>query len=828
MLGGRYRIVELLGRGGMGEVYRAEDLLLAQRVALKFLPAELAGDSERMERLLAEVRLARQVSHPNVCRVYDVGEADGHHFFSMELVEGDDLASLLRLVGHFPGDKAIDLARQLCAGVAAAHACGVVHRDLKPANVLIDRRGRAHVADFGLALAGAASGAEANAGSPGYMAPEQLAGREATARSDLFALGAVLYEIFTGRRAYRADSLDELRRLVEEGPPPPPSGLVADIDPAVDRIIMRCLEREPANRPTSALAVAAALPGGDALAAALAAGETPSPELVAASGGEGTLAPLPALALAATALLLALVSAVAVSRSQLVRFLPMEKPPAYLDERAREILATLGHRSPVKAAVSTWSFDPLATRYLERHGKGAATWRPLASARIPVLWRLYRQSPEDYRTTSGFTSVSRNQPPVSVPGEAQLDLDPTGRLFGLVVVPPERPPNATPATEPRWHLLFDAAALPAGAFHEVPPDWTPPVAVDRQAAWVGEAPELPGVPLRLEAGAYQGTLVWLRTIGPWTQTVKERIAGRGASERLADALNAAFWLLMLAGVFVARRNLRLGRGDRRGAFRVAGWFFAAHTLVWTGQADHAHSLAGEWFIIQRDWGYNLFLAGLLWLGYVAVEPYLRRHWPEMLVSWSRLLAGRWTDPRLGRDVLIGVVLGALATLAEWSLVALPAWRSGQPIPPRWPLGDGYLLALVDQVVHSTLEVMLLTFALLSFLFVLRRRYLAMSALIFLFGALVTLQAGPAAWLAVVPAALFGCIIVIGLTRFGLLATAVGAVVSRLLVVTPWTGEANVWYAWETWVAIAVLVGAVAWGWRTVRAGQSLLVAALEA
>jgi serine/threonine-protein kinase len=745
----------------------------------------------------------------------------------MELVEGDDLATLLHLVGRFPGDKALDLARQICAGVAAAHACGVVHRDLKPANVLVDRRGRAHVADFGLALAGAASGAEAYAGSPGYMAPEQLAGREATVRSDLFALGAVLYELFTGRRAFRADSLPELRRLVEEGPPPRPSELVPGVDPAVERVIMRCLDREPANRPASALAIAAALPGGDPLAAALAAGETPSPELVAASGGEGTLAALPALTLAGSALLLALVAAFAVSSSQLVRFMPLDKPPAYLDERARELLVTLGHRELVTATVAAWSFDPTGMRYLEEHGKGPARWRPLASGRVPTLWRFYRQNPEDFQPRSGFSTVQRNQPPLHVPGEAQVDLDPEGRLFSLVVVPPERAATAIPPVEPPWRLLFDAAALPQAAFRPVPPEWTPPVAVDRRAAWVGEAPELPGVPLRLEAGAYRGSIVWLRTVGPWTQTVQERIAGRRAGERFADALNAALWLLMLAGVLVARRNLKLGRGDRRGALRVAGWFFAAHTLVWMGQADHAHSLQGEWFIIQRDFGYNLFLAGLLWLGYVAVEPYLRRQWPETMVSWSRLLAGRGTDPRVGRDVLIGLVLGGLETLGDWSLGALPAWSAGQPIPPRWPSGDGYLLDLVDQVVHATLEVMLLTFALLFFLFVLRRRFLAIGAMILLFSVLVGAQAGPAAWLSAVPAALLGAIIVIGLTRFGLLATAVGAVLSRLLVMTPWTAETSAWYAWQTWVGLALVVGAVAWGWRTVRAGQPLLVTALE-
>jgi len=828
MLGGRYRIVEMLGKGGMGEVYRAEDLLLAQRVALKFLPAELAGDVERMERLLAEVRLARQVSHPNVCRVYDVGEADGHHFFSMELVEGDDLATLLHLVGRIPGEKALDIARQLCAGVAAAHACGVVHRDLKPANVLVDRRGRVHVADFGLALAGSASGVEASAGSPGYMAPEQLAGREATVRSDLFALGAVLYELFTGRRAYRADSMAELRRLVEEEAPTRPSEIVGDIDPAVERVILRCLEREPANRPTSALAVAAALPGGDPLAAALAAGETPSPELVAASGGEGTLAPLQAIGLAGTAIVLVLLAAVAASTSQLDRFVPFDKPPAYLDERAREMLSSLGHRETALASISAWTYDPAGIRYLQEHATGASTFRPLASGRVPALWRLYRQSPEDFHPTSGFSAVQRNRPPLNVPGEAQLDLDPRGRLFGLVVVPPERETGPS-AGEPQWHLLFAAAGLPSTSFRGVTPEWTPPMACDRRAAWVGEAPELPGVPLRLEAAALRGRIVWLRTIGPWSKTVKERVAGRSAGERLAEALNAALWVLMFLGALVARRNLRLGRGDRRGALRVAGWFFAAHTLVWVDQADHAHTLAGEWSIVQRDLGYNLFLAALLWVGYVAVEPYVRRQWPETLVSWSRLLANRWNDPRVGRDLLVGVVIGAVATLNEWAIAAIPSWRTGAPAPPRWPFVDGYLLQLVDHLVHSTLDSFLVLFGLLSFLLVLRRRWLAVGGMILFFVLLVAGQSGPYAWLALLPAVLFGAVIVIGLTRYGLLATAVGAFVSRVLVTTPWTTDSSAWYAWQSWVALAILAGAIVWAFRTVTAGRSVrMTAALEA
>ena len=198
MIAGRYRILGLLGRGGMGEVYRADDLTLAQGVALKFLPATLATDPARLARFHNEVRIARQVSHPNVCRIYDIGQHEGEHFLSMEFVDGEDLASLLRRIGRLPGDKASEIARQLCAGLAAAHDRGVLHRDLKPANIMLDGRGKARITDFGLAHAAGEPRADgAIEGTPAYMAPEQFSGGRESIKSDLYALGLVLYELFT-------------------------------------------------------------------------------------------------------------------------------------------------------------------------------------------------------------------------------------------------------------------------------------------------------------------------------------------------------------------------------------------------------------------------------------------------------------------------------------------------------------------------------------------------------------------------------------------------------------------------------------------------------
>ena len=273
VLAGRYRIVGLLGRGGMGEVYHAEDLKLGLPVALKFLPEGTHREPARLERFLNEVRTALKVTHPNVCRVYDVGEVDGQHFISMEYVDGEDLASLLRRIGRLPEDKGLQIARQLCAGLATAHDQGILHRDLKPANVMIDGRGQAKIADFGLAgLAESIEPHDVRAGTPVYMAPEQLAGTEVTHRSDIYSLGLILFEVISGKRAFEASTATELQRLQQQSSPTSLGDQLKGSDPGFERVILQCLESEPANRPASVMSVAAALPGGDPLAAALAAG----------------------------------------------------------------------------------------------------------------------------------------------------------------------------------------------------------------------------------------------------------------------------------------------------------------------------------------------------------------------------------------------------------------------------------------------------------------------------------------------------------------------------------------------------------------------------
>ncbi|HEV2689748.1 MAG TPA: serine/threonine-protein kinase, partial [Bryobacteraceae bacterium] len=379
LLAERYRILGRLGKGGMGEVYRANDLRLGQTVALKFLPETTARDPAMLARFYNEVRIARQVTHPNVCRVYDIGEVDGQPFLSMQFVDGENLASLLLRIGRLPGDKAVEISRRLCAGLAAAHSQGVLHRDLKPANIMIDGRGQVLIADFGLSgLASEIHGTDIQSGTPAYMSPEQLAGKEVTIRSDIYSLGLVMYEMFTGQSAFQADTLADLKRLREESRPADISSKARDVDPAVERIIQRCLDPDPSKRPASALAVSATLPGGDPLAAALAAGETPSPEMVAAAGAKEGTRPLFATALLA-GIILSLGAVVFVqSRQMLVGKVNLELPPEALAAQARKTIQQLGYTD--RPVDREWGFNYNSgyIGYLQEH-KSALDWSTLAN-----------------------------------------------------------------------------------------------------------------------------------------------------------------------------------------------------------------------------------------------------------------------------------------------------------------------------------------------------------------------------------------------------------------------------------------------------------------
>ncbi len=644
----------------MGEVYRADDLRLGQPVALKFLPEGIRNDPVRLAQFHNEVRTARQVSHPNICRVYDIGEVDGHPYISMEYVGGEDLASSLRRIGRFPEDKALELARQLCAGLAAAHERGVLHRDLKPANVMLDGAGKVRVMDFGLAAVGPV--ADVRAGTPAYMAPEQLLGREVTARSDIFALGLVLYELFTGRRAFTATTIGELVNQHKTRAATPPAQLLSGLDPAIERAIQRCLEPDPARRPSSALAVAAALPGGDPLAAALAAGETPSPEMVAAAG-EGTGLSARVAIPVLVAILAGIVGAfaLAVRASPLNRMRP-EYSGEVLAQKARDAIRQIGYTDRVRDDAYGFLWDDALIEYARNNEKPAPRWDEVLTRQPSPLIFWYRQSPfaltglEFHHDLLTPGIVNAEDPPPILSGMVHVGLDHEGRLRFLEAIPQQRQEPASPVAHTTdWGPLLSLAGLDASQLQPAEPIWTWLATSDTRMAWTGTWPESKQ-PLRVEAASLRGKPVGFLLIALWTVPWRTPPPSTGRDTLFVVAIIGLLIALLVAAVLLARKNLRENRGDRHSARHLAYGMTGLLLALWASQVHVVASpgLFGTMFVAIAT---AVFYGVLLWTIYLALEPYVRRYWPQTLVSWTTLWTNGARDSIVGRDVLAGIGYG---------------------------------------------------------------------------------------------------------------------------------------------------------------------------
>jgi serine/threonine-protein kinase len=662
LLGGRYRIIGLLGRGGMGEVYRATDLTLGQSVALKFLPEEASRNQRLLERFHGEVRVARLVSHPNVCRVYDIGEIEGMPFISMEYVDGEDLASLLLRIGRLPCDKAIETARKLCAGLTAAHDRGVIHRDLKPQNIMINKRGEVVIMDFGLAaIADQLSGAEVRNGTPAYMAPEQLKGSGVTAKSDIYALGLVLYELFTGKKPFDARNVQQLIDMQDSANVASMTSVAPDIDPGVEKVIRRCLDPDPARRPAGALSVAAALPGGDPLAAALAAGETPSPEMVAAANTIQGMPRVWALCclLATVACLLAQIP-IRQRRTALFHA-ALEHSPDVLAHESRAAALSFGYtRKPADSDIWLEHRSDLVN-YLSSLPK-PRPWDEWYAAEAPIV-SVYRESPQplDARPNGMVTTVN---PPPFTAGMATMILDGNGHLVDFSGVPYDAG-SAPVAPE----TVFRAAGLEMAGFTETTPENLPTHPFDQWRAWKGPHPKIPQTEMLVSIAWWKGQVTRA------TVSIHRAKAEAAAGSDLNRAQNIVMWILTSVGGFfvllLARRNWKLRRTDVQGAWRVAvarfllaaaAWIGLVHPVIGVAFIEHVVAGAGEW----------LLDAAVLFLVYLALEPAVRARWPHSIVTWNRVLAGRWRDPQVASDVLIGAAIGsAMFTLFKLIFALMP-------------------------------------------------------------------------------------------------------------------------------------------------------------
>lgn len=773
---GRYRIINLLGRGGMGEVYRADDLKLGQQVALKFIPRELLVDPNMLRMLFAEVRIGRDVSHPNVCRLYDVVEFDGDHFISMQFVDGEDLASLLRRIGRLPVEKAIDLARDLAAGLAAAHERAVIHRDLKPANVMIDGRGRAHVTDFGLAIVSDDPQRRGLAGTPVYMAPEQLSGQVVTTASDVYAFGLIIWEMLTGKRMFDPGSLTQIAQAHNE-PKPRLTSSIRDLPPKIEALVMQCLDEEPERRPQSAREVLAMLPGGDPLAAAVAAGETPSPELVAAAAKTGSVPA--AVAIGALAAFVVMLAAVAFlnPRSTIFSFDHFRKSPDVLIDRAEEIVRVSGITGdPADRAGSFADRGPRAPR--------GDRWT-----------FVYRRSRSAMAPRGVHVMVSADDPPLKIEGMANVTMTGDGRLLSFVAVP-RRSAAPMPAA---IDAMFRAAGYDRSKLQPVAPEVAPPVGCDARQAWNG--------PVHIEAATFRGAPVWFE-VNPTTPVAESgTLIGIGGY-----AYTFVLLLLLSVAVILAWRNVQAGRGDRRGALRALIIATGCGLVAETASAHIASSqLSGA---IESILGNAMLDGGMFWLSYMAVEPYVRRHWPHSLISWQRLIDLRWRDSLVARDGGIGMMSG-LSTAVLMRLCAVAVGNG----PPKasssilWSLNS--LPSAVNWVLHCVPEAM--NYALYALLFLtlghvfLRKAVIYMPLFVILLGLAFSGHTGN-----VVVDVVYGfaCATLIAVVmRFsGMLAICFSWMTYHLLEGLPLTLDTSTWFAGRAFIVAALLIALAAYAW----------------
>jgi len=262
VIAGRYEVIEELGRGGMGQVFRVEDTKVGQEIALKLINPGVDSDKKNIERFRSELRIARMISHRNVCRMFDLGESDGKHYITMEYIKGEDLKRMIRMSGQLSPGTAVKTAIQICRGLSEAHHLGVIHRDLKPSNIMIDRQGQARILDFGIARSRKTEGLTGEGmmvGTPEYMSPEQAEAETIDHRSDIYSLGVMMYEMLTGRVPFEGHTPLSIAMQHKSDRPTDPSRLNSQISGALSSLILKCLAKDPDKRFGSAEELASAL-----------------------------------------------------------------------------------------------------------------------------------------------------------------------------------------------------------------------------------------------------------------------------------------------------------------------------------------------------------------------------------------------------------------------------------------------------------------------------------------------------------------------------------------------------------------------------------------
>jgi serine/threonine-protein kinase len=598
--------------------------------------------------------------------------------------------------------------------------------------------------------------------------------------------------------------------LANSEPPTNPSTIVADIDPAIERVILRCLERDPARRPSSAIAVASALPGGDPLAAALAAGETPSPEMVAAAAETDRLS-MRAIGICTAAIAVGLAAAAVLgARTNPLEQTPFDQPPAALEQKARELVRSFGYEEPPIDRVYGLLYDD-SRRWMNDNMPPAVFEAQLRAGQPAGIRFWYRQSPRYLEPLNDVGEVTTSNPPMATSGMVRVYLDPQGRLVQFDAVP-EQVEKDPPASSPveNWTPLLTAAGIDLGRFGPAAPSWLPLSPFDARAAWTGSFAHAPDVPIRVEAAAWRGRPIYFQVIGPWSRPTRES-GGMPAGEQRANvfAWIATAIVITVAGSF-AWRHVRQGRADVRGASRVSVFLFGCSLVIWACTTNHAPTAAE---LSRFSWALSeaAFYGATVWVLYVALEPHVRRRWPESIISWSRLLGGGIAHPLVGGHLLLGTAFGLAYTILFQVRSFLDGGGYSQLRLASVVNTPQMVSTFIFPMLTATMLAMGLVFLFLLLRVLLRRPWLAA----IVFGLIVVIPATLAApspnlvGAAVAASLQFGLLILI-LSRYGVLPMVVGILVSSVLPAFPLTTNLGTWYTGSTLFAIGAVIALTAY------------------
>jgi hypothetical protein len=545
--------------------------------------------------------------------------------------------------------------------------------------------------------------------------------------------------------------------------------------------------------------------------------------MVAAAPTEGILKPAVAAALLVTCIGVLALGCWLTRYTAVYRMTSLDLPPEALRVRARDVIKKMGYsRQSLESADGIiLKFDYLG--YIAEHDQSQSRWDRLRTEGPGAYRFWYRESPRYFETVE---SIQVDKPALDVSGMTSLYLDMEGRLHWFIGVPPQREPPESENGKPDWTVPFREAGLDFANFKEVASTSVPLHAYDARAAWDGADPAHPELKTHVEAAAFRGKPVYFETIYPWDQPMRqEQSPESGRVRALSFILIAIYVVVVVGSALLARKNLKLGRGDRRGATRVALLFLILRLLYWLLMEHHNGTEDYEFGLFVIHLAFAVYTSVFVWVLYVALEPFVRKRWPQRIISWSRLLTGGYRDPLVGRDILIGSVFGVVLILLGL-LTSIGLRWIGRPVeltlnPGNTNIGQHLFIGkFLSQMSAGIFIPFIALFLLLLFMTVLRRERLAFGVL-WLLLATVNVLIGNVHVLMIPFAVLSAFLATFVLYRFGLLAAVATFFFAHLWVFYPMTTELSAWYATDFLIALTICVALAIFGFYTSLAGQPL-------